>query len=237
MDARLDNAIIGVCWCIREHFDLIQMWTKNQSSHATVDTYVQRLQLLLGCADVQVQYSRLSDAFSNKTSASKKFYLVEPISSYPDGVAQAVDNIVQMREFSTKKKVRSQNADEFTEIVSDRKVEKAPRKKTEAAEVVSEETRGVAVVSNYDLLAGEDDIGTGTIGEEVQLFEKKKPDKTRKGSSKKGSTKQKKKGGDEFDALPGSSAPLIPQQVFVGAGLGAVLFVVLLAVFMSGALN
>ena len=72
--------------------------------------------------------------------------------------------------------------------------------------------------------------------EDVQLFEKKKPDKNRKGSTKKGSRKEKKKS-DEFDALPGSSAPLIPQQVFVGAGLGAVLFVLLLAVFMSGAMN
>ena len=128
MDNRLDNAIVGVCWCIREHFDLIQMWTKNQSSQATVDTFVQRLQLLLGCHECHVTYQRLGDVYSHKASKAKKFYLVEPVSSYGDGVAHAVDNIVQMREFSSKKE-KKKNADEFTEIVNPNKEKSAPRKK------------------------------------------------------------------------------------------------------------
>jgi hypothetical protein len=146
---------------------------------------------------------------------------------------------VQMREFGVKKE-KKKGADEFTEVKNF--VEKKPSSKDRSDEpkrspVLEPASGAVAHVDNYALLAGDDDDSSTTIGADVQLFTKKKTDKgSRKGSTKKGSTKAKKDADFEFDTLS-TSQPLIPQQVFVGAGLGGVLFVVLLAIFMSGALN
>jgi len=145
-----------------------------------------------------------------------------------------------MREFGTKKD-KKKSADEFTEVAgytSQKKDTKKENTQTRSPLLQAQDST-VNIENNYDLLMGDDDSkGSGVIGEDIQLFEKKKVDKTKKGSSRKGSTKGKKSNKNEFDSLlTGSSAPLIPQQVFVAAGLGGALFVVLLAIFMSGALN
>lgn len=236
MDNRLDNAVVGVCMCIRAGFDLIQLWTKNASSNATVEVFCSKLQLLLG-SRADVTYARFSDVFG-KASKQRKFYLIESLPGHDHGVAMTVDNIVQMREFGSKKDKKKGGADGFTEVsnFTDKKKDRTDEPKR--SPLMQAEEAGVAHVDNYGLLAGEEDDNTsGTIGEDVQLFAKKKTDKgSRKGSTKKGSKKERKADNFEFDALA-TSQPLIPQQVFVGAGLGGVLFVVLLAIFMSGALN
>merc|ERR1711990_511807 len=218
MDGRLENAIVGVCWCIRANFDLIQLWTKNNSSHATVEVFIGKLQLLLGTR-ADIPYQRIADVYGSKTSKARKFYLIESVPAHHEGVAMFVDGVVQMREFGNKKKDKK-SADEFTEVAGSTKKDTKKSETQARSPLLSAQDQSVAVENNYGLLEGDEDTkGDGVIGENIQLFEKKKTDKSRKNSSKKGSTKSKKTNKNEFDSLlTGNSAPLIPQQVFVGAG-------------------
>merc|ERR1712159_307139 len=78
MDSRLDNAIVGVCWCIRANLDLIQMWTKNPASAASVEVFSTKLRTLLGVdTSCGVDYARFADIFGSKASKARKYYLVE----------------------------------------------------------------------------------------------------------------------------------------------------------------
>jgi len=235
MDSRLDNAIVGVCRCIRNQFDLIQLWTKSALSHTTVEVFGTKLLNMLGTSAV-VSYSRHSDTWSGKPSKARKYYLVEAVSGSPDGAALSTNTIVQPREFGTKKE-KKQGKDEFVEIASNYKP-KTKETKTASSPTLapSDPSAGVTALNNYDMLDVDDTKGTDT-GDDIKIYEKKKSDKTRKGSTKKGSKKEKGKK-DEFDSLLGnSSAPLVSQQMFVGGGLAAVLVVAVIAVMMSGVLN
>lgn len=203
-----------------------------------MEVFIGKLQLLLGTR-CEVPYQRLSDVYGSKTSKARKFYLVESVPVHQEGVAMQVDGVVQMREFGTKKD-KKKSADEFTEVSTSQKKDNKKEATQARSPLLQAQDSSVAVENNYGLLGDDvnDTKGDGVIGDNIQLFEKKKTDKTKKGSSRKGSTKGKKSNKNEFDSLlTGSSAPLIPQQVFVALGLGSALFVVLLAIFMSGALN
>jgi len=70
------------------------LWTKNNSSHATVEVFIGKLQLLLGTR-CEVPYQRLSDVYGSKTSKARKFYLVESVPVHQEGVAMQVDGVVQ----------------------------------------------------------------------------------------------------------------------------------------------
>jgi len=237
MDARLDNAVVGVCWCIRANLDLIQMWTKNPASAASAEVFSGKLRMLLGVdTSCGVDYSRFADIFGSKASNARKFYLVEGQAPMNCEVATAVNNIVQMREFGTKKE-KKKDAENFTEIPGrGEKVVKAASKES-STDDAAPATGNVGVVNNYANLMDDNDEEDASVEQDnIQLFEKKKSDKTRKISTKKGSKKEKKGGKDDFD-LPTSSAPLVSQQTFVVSGLAGVLFVALLALVMSGVLN
>jgi len=236
MDARLDNAIVGVFWCIRANLDLIQMWTKNPASAASVEVFSAKLRNLLGVdTSCGVDYARFSETFGSKASHARKFYLVEGQFPMDCEVATSVNNIVQMREFGTKKE-KKKDAENFTEIPGrEQKVVKSAPKEASTDEAASAPS-GVAAVNNYATLLGDDDDDAPVEKDDIQLFEKKKSDKTRKASTKKGSKKEKRGGKDDFE-LPASSAPLVSQQTFVSAGLAGVIFAALLAVIMSGVLN
>jgi hypothetical protein len=236
MDGRIDNAVVGLCYCIRTNFNLMQLWTKNAASAASVEIFVAKLLLLLG-TKAEVTYARLADIYG-KAHGARKFYLVENVPAAEYGAAMSVDGIVQMREFGSKKE-KKKTKDDFLEVPG-REI-KGPsgvkKKSTEAEAETAEESGAETAANPYGFIATED-TDTRDTGGDVQFFEKKKSDKTRKGSTKKGSSKSKKSSNDDDLLLSGSSAgPLIPQQMFVGAGLAGVLLVALLAIFMSGALN
>jgi len=236
MDGRFDNAVVGMCYCIRTNFDLMQLWTKNAASAASVEVFVSKLLHLLG-TKAEVTYARLADIYG-KANGARKFYLVENVPSSEYGAAVGVDGVVQMREFGTKKD-KKKSKDDFMEVPG-REVKKKPTSKAVATTEANAEESGATETANpYGFIAGDDDTNQDT-GADIQFFEKKKPasDKARKGSTKKGSSKSKKSSKEDDVLLSGASAgPLIPQQMFVGAGLAGVLLVALLAIFMSGALN
>jgi hypothetical protein len=235
MDSRLDNAIVGVCRCIRNQFDLIQLWTKSALSHTTVEVFGNKLLNMLGTSAV-VSYSRHSDTWSGKVSKARKYYLVEAVSGSPDGAALSTNTIVQPREFGTKKE-KKQGKDEFVEIASTFKPKKETKTTGSPTLAPSDDAPGVTALNNYDMLDVDDNAKGADTGDDIKIYEKKKSDKTRKGSTKKGSKKEKGKK-DEFESLLGeSSAPLISQQMFVGGGLATVLVVAVIAVMMSGVLN
>lgn len=148
----------------------------------------------------------------------------------------SVDTVIQMREYGSKKKKEGKtDKDDFTEIAGSRTTKQSKSNKPKEA-AATEPVSASVPQNNYDLLDDDntvDDAEEG--GDDIQLYEKKKSEKTRKGSTRKGSKKEKKS--KEDYELPPSAAPLIPQQIFVGAGLGGILFVAMLAIFMSGLLN
>jgi hypothetical protein len=240
MDNRLDNAVVGVCWCIRANLDLLQMWTKNPVSAASVEVFTGKVKLLLGVdPSTGVDYDRFSEVWSSKLPASRKFYLVEALAPMDIEVATAVNNIVQMREFGNKKE-KKKDSENFTEIPQNEKVKKnGTATKTEKTADPAEESASIGGMNSYGAIGTEDDDDTTPLiskEDDIQLFEKKKSEKTRKNSTKKGSKKGAKASKDDFD-LPASSAPLVSQQTFVGAGLAGVVLVAILAVFMSGVLK
>lgn len=238
MDSRLENAIVGVCWCIRDSYDLIQLWTKNASSTATNEVFIEKLLPLIG-AEARVSYARFADAFSHKAPKAKKYYNVEGgATCHPDDVASSVNSIVQMREPPSKKDKKQGKTDGFTEIAMREKP--TGRKVTESPTLGSSDgpdvPSGVAASNLYSNIIDDEEEEPVDAGEEIKFFEKKKSQNTRKGSSKKGSRKLKSNDSD-FDGLTAATGPIVSQQMFVGGGLGLVLLVAMLAVFMSGVVN
>jgi hypothetical protein len=237
-DNRLDLSIVGVCWCLRPNFDLVQLWTKTPQSAAAVEVLKGKLAMLLGAKPElsEVTYDKHQDKFVQKTAKSRRFYLAEPQVPTGPGAIMSVDTVIQMREYGSKKKKEGKtDKDDFTEIAGTRTTKQS--KSNKPKEVAANEPVSPRVPqNNNDLLDDDntvDDAEEG--GDDIQLYEKKKSEKTRKGSTRKGSKKEKKS--KEDYELPPSAAPLIPQQIFVGAGLGGILFVAMLAIFMSGLLN
>jgi hypothetical protein len=239
LDKRLDSAIVGLCWCVRQNFDLIQLWTKTASSAKTQDGFIPKLQSLLGMKDAEVSYQRLTDAYPGKKVRAHKYYLVETMApSTDDSVVMSVESNPLMRETPNKKE-KKKGPDDFVDVSSGR--ETKPRKSVEKGSPVlqpADEKGATISENNYGLLLdGEEDADDSTEkGEELKLFEKKKSDKSRKNSTKKGSRSSKKGNDEDFD-LPDVSKPLISQNIFVGAGLGGILLVAFLAIFMSGVLK
>jgi len=231
-----------VCWCLRPNFDLVQLWTKSPASAAAVEVLKGKVIVLLGAKpeSCDITYDKHQDKFQPKSAKSRRYYLAEPQVPTGPGAIMSVDNVIQMREYGSSKKKKEGKTDKegFTENFTDisgraTKQTKSSKPKEQPAEAP---VSASAPQNNYDLL---DDDNTVDDAEEesdnIQLYEKKKSEKTRKGSTRKGSKKEKK--GKEDYELPASAAPLIPQQIFVGAGLGGILFVAMLAIFMSGVLN
>jgi len=235
MDKRLESAIVGVCWCVRQNFDLIQLWTKTASSTATQETFIPKLQLLLGFKDVNVEYVKLADAYPKKIRAHK-YYLVESAMPSADDVVCSADHLLMSREIPNKRE-KKKGPDDFTEIHRhEGKKEGKPRAVDVSPTMAAAEPGGPATENIYGEAFDIDDDGDADTGGNIEIKEKKKPDKSsRKNSTKKGSRKEPKD--VEFDSLPNVNKPLISQQVFVGAGLGGVLLVALLAMFMSGVLK
>jgi len=241
LDNRLDPAIIGVCWCPRANYDLVQMWTKKEASPSSVEVFNDRICTLLGAtpATTEVEYDRHSDPHNAKLSKARKYYLAEATQPSQDGVVLDVNTVLQMREYGKKKEKTKTGPDDFSEVGSNKpKHEKKADEKEEIALKAAATTASAAKKNEYDLLNdGEDDETEEAQDDDVQIFEKKKSEKTRKGSTRKGSKKGKKSSNDDFEFAGTTAPPLIPQQVFVGAGLGGILLIALLAIFMSGVMN
>jgi hypothetical protein len=229
-DQRLDPAVtIGLCLCIRPKLDVIQIWTKNVASAASEELYGKNLNELLG-TEASLKFVKHSEAYPKKLAEARKYYLEDKVSSDEQGAAMSVNNTFKPREFTKEKKEKKKGEFEKVPVKERKQSEKAEEEEA----FVKEEPEGFS----YDILAdGNQDDGKEEPDDGLQILEKKKSEKTRKGSSKKGSSKSKKNKGDDFDFDGVSTKPIIPQQVFIGAGLFGVFFIAFLAMFMSGVMN
>merc|ERR1711908_227938 len=105
-----------------------------------------------------------------------------------------------MREFGTKKD-KKKSKDDFMEVPG-REVKKKPTIKAgPTTEADAEESGATETANPHGFIAGDDDKNEDT-GADIQFFESKKPSKE-----------------DDLLLSGASAGPLIPQQMFVGAGL------------------
>merc|ERR1711907_502468 len=96
-DNRLDAAIVGVCWCLRANFDLLQMWTKKEASSSSIDVFSGKICSILGIT-AKVTYTKHAEL--SKSSKPRKYYLIEGNSdSSEHGAAMSVESVIQPREF------------------------------------------------------------------------------------------------------------------------------------------
>jgi len=235
-DSRLDAAIVGVCWCLRANFDLLQMWTKKEASSSSIDVFSGKICSILGTT-AKVTYTKHAEL--SKSSKPRKYYLIEGSSdSSEHGAAMSVESVIQPREFGKKKERKV--VDDYTEVQNSNKKAETKQVKVEAPkETVVEKPSGVTTAANaYGSLFDGDNVEEAEEeAEDIQIFEKKKSDKrSNKQNSRKGSKKEKK-ASTGFDELPPVAAPVISQQMFVGAGFAGILMVAMLAIFLSGVFN
>merc|ERR1711907_43562 len=102
------------------------------------------------------------------------YYLGEHVSASEKGAAMAVNSIIKAREFGKQKKEKK--AGEFNEVPVKERREKKQAEGDEGA---------VATAENpFDLIHAE--TRDGDVGEDIEFKEKKKSDKTRKNSTKRG---------------------------------------------------
>merc|ERR1712196_71427 len=226
-DGRLDHTTIGVCLCIRPDLDVIQIWTKNVASAASIEVFNTLLNSLLG-TEATATFAKHGDTFKKGAAEARRYYLEDKVSPNVAGSAQSVNNVLKPREFTKEKKAAKKG--EFSQVpVKDRKKPEGKESAAPAAAAAVAPQDKAESAFSFDVLdSGNTDTPTKEEPDDFTFLEKKKKDKRQ--GSRKGSTKGKKsRGEDEFGGLA-TSSPIIPQKVFVGAGLFGILIAAFLAI-------
>jgi len=228
-DSRVDHTVVGVCWCVRGNFDMFKLFTKSPPTNASLEKFQETMHALLGM-DAEITYTKWHDAYKKNAARARKYYLVQgQVLNFPEGAAMSANNVVKGREHYKEKKARKTGADDYETIPA------RERREQVAKDAAPEEAEDKAEDNPYLLLEGDAQDEAGGKEDDFVFFEKKKVDKsaTKKGS-KRGSKKEKRSSAKEdFEGLPAASKDLIPQQIFIGSGVFAVVCI-FITMYSSG---
>lgn len=226
LDERLGDAVVGGVYAIREHVDVLQVWTRTAPSPEHVQQMAAEIIAVLGLdARFPVEFQLHEHAFK-KASKARKYFLVEPTPPGHPVEAQASALKPRSKNDTTtqkpaKKKASGKKADDFTEVSVRSKPKRGNGERSDGNEPGDEGTAGGPSTSNP--------FGNLTVEAEEReekddnlVFHKRKV----KPNSRKGSKKEKKK--DDFEGLPQQQGSIVPFPAFLIVVAGLVLLVAIM---------